>query len=520
MRCYSFKKNPIFVASFSLATLLSSAHPTQAATEFYVHLGLFETSAQAKTHWEDAKKKYPQLLESLSYIEKPVSLTIENKQFYRAQGGSLADNLSATDICRDITDAGDDCYVVEAASTLMPSTQSTQEEKKQDIAPLPTATSNTPIQRSEVLDQWAHQNLPQSNMSTSVTPQASQRTPHAQSNIDVLFEDAKQSTPTPPAPIPSQTLTPAPEKSSSWWDSFLNLFSSDEDSEAKDTPASPETSLPPQSNMTPDKPAPFSNASSAAGAGRTPHIEIAEAIPVPLSTKEETKIVPTLKPQETTHNFALSSNIEDPENIWAEIGAFSSPDTALQFWQNTGGQIIDLPKDLRIRTIQPLQNTHRKQNIFLRVGPFVHIDAVRNLCGLIDKDKARCRAVKELETSTIIRAKLRSASNLSNQPFLKVDTTSENWQSISNKPSLTKGSWIQLGAFPTPMQAQQLWDKIQKQHSSLFSGVTQDITLPDSSNLQAAKYRLRAGAFGSTLQAITVCEELRRHKTNCAVVPE
>ena len=250
------------------------------------------------------------------------------------------------------------------------------------------------------------------------------------------------------------------------------------------------------------------------------NVEIAEAIRVPLSTMSQPTIRPIERKVDTAAAYGLPSEQLKSATLWAEIGSFTQQQAALSYWQTLRLRDNTLPAGLRVRVTQPFQRSYDHKTMSLRVGPFVTLDAVRRLCGHTQGDNLHCNVVKDLGDSVAMTNEPRKRYDASQRRNERAYPTTDGWHPFgANAAQKQRSVWLQLGVFPNPMLAQESWNRIKGAHGTVLSGVSEQIVSPEYSSARGARFRLRAGPFGSDLQAITVCEELRRSGTSCIVAP-
>lgn len=93
----------------------ASLSEAQAATTYLVQLGSFGSEKQASDHWQQVKKRFPDLLGALSYQPKTVKMPPDNVTYVRTQAGPLPSRADAEAVCDDLQVTGLECYVVETA---------------------------------------------------------------------------------------------------------------------------------------------------------------------------------------------------------------------------------------------------------------------------------------------------------------------------------------------------------------------------------------------------------------------
>lgn len=100
---------------------------------------------------------------------------------------------------------------------------------------------------------------------------------------------------------------------------------------------------------------------------------------------------------------------EGQKAFWAQIGPFASNEEALAYWAAYRGNHPDFPV-VRVRLTAPYQQQVRGvSQVWLRVGPVMHVGFVSNLCAGVtaqqeeEETKLRCGTVRDLGMSSPVQ---------------------------------------------------------------------------------------------------------------------
>jgi hypothetical protein len=254
-----------------------------------------------------------------------------------------------------------------------------------------------------------------------------------------------------------------------------------------------------------------------------------EAIPVPLSNN-----APTTNPYLERGNRLLGAHPNDSARInsfWADIGYFKNEVAAAQYVRTLKSRDPLLPSNLRIRITRPYGVITGREQLSLRMGPFVTTRPILRLCGLTRSENLRCRAVKDFGGSIrgVDRYSLRRNYNETrgftrgyshSQGYNNRSTNSLNAQysNIKAGNNLSNNShFVQLGSFLSPDAANAKWQQLKSRHGYIMQNVNNDVVLPASGSSASRLFRLRAGPFADGNAAYNFCSQLKSSGTLCVV---
>lgn len=105
---------------FLISLALAGPALAQNDSVYMLQLGSFQSEQEAEAHWGTIKGKYPNVLSNIAAQVRSVSLPPDNLTVYRTQAGPLISRDTAERLCAQLTQTGDECFVVETAMVAMP----------------------------------------------------------------------------------------------------------------------------------------------------------------------------------------------------------------------------------------------------------------------------------------------------------------------------------------------------------------------------------------------------------------
>jgi hypothetical protein len=248
-------------------------------------------------------------------------------------------------------------------------------------------------------------------------------------------------------------------------------------------------------------------------------VEEAKRVPISEQKKPKKKPAPVISPvvaQSAPTNVPV---VRSPSNsilnktLWAHIGQFDTPQSALKFWENYRKIYPDFPV-VRVRvTTSYVAQQSGTQQFSLRIGPFSNQKFIDTLC---ESNQVRsiyldCRTVNDMGVSA------NQHMDRSEQPGVyragRYGSTGTGIQALA-------GFWVQLGAFPTMRMAEEHWKELKKEYETVLSSMQAQVSTPPLGSQSQQVYRLRAGPFVSQSAAEETCTRLLKEKGSCLVVAE
>jgi hypothetical protein len=248
------------------------------------------------------------------------------------------------------------------------------------------------------------------------------------------------------------------------------------------------------------------------------NVEVAEAIPVPLSEDEPLQI------PESQAEVKLFSGMRAPgwgakpssnllqQTFWANIHAFPSRQHAMRFWEALRSRLPEDANGLRARITTPYTGYQSDQRVSLQLGPFRSLDNLNRLCDFARQGSLRCEPRKTM-----------GASATAAQPRYRASNRWSNTRRVASRPSVPNAVsgayWVQIGSFASEGRASRRWQDIQQQFTEL-DGMQPFISQPRLSSSANPVYRLRTGPFATRYAAQYTCDQLRMGGQTCLVVRE
>ena len=272
---------------------------------------------------------------------------------------------------------------------------------------------------------------------------------------------------------------------------------------------------PPVTQVAAAAPAPYPS-----GPGK---VDVAEAIRVPVSEDRDGGGLgtdgPEVSPLTVARTKGFPSSNPQISQYWAEMSYFPDKQHALTFWEDFRRSHDGIPP-VRVRVTEPYVDYGRSGRAALRVGPFEGLDIIEEMCYAAedvwdeydydDFDDGRCVAVSDFGASGPANMPRERSSFLGKLADMFAGRTSGN----QDGPTY----WVQLGAFPSPQEADQSWDAIQHQHEDLLGDMDRAIATPAMSSAQEPNFRLRTGPFERSISAHNVCSRLKNRGVPCLVI--
>lgn len=560
------------VSSFLFTT--SVACSAIAAPVFLVQLGSFTSKEQSAEHWQKLQSELGSELQELDFQVSEVSLPPSGKSVYRLQAGPLLSRLDALSLCSKFDEVRQDCFVVESA-TFTP-------EARNYAANTPSIPSTLPASLPEVVDDVNLEDLEldepvveevQEEIAAITREEYEEIAPKAdevsgQSGTISLLEEDDDSTPLPwetaaeaapqkvemaqmeqPAPVAAPAIPPAavkpplkrpdvmplPSRTTSYTAPRVEQVAPTRvrpseaprpltvpQEVAANAPrpvvrstnqfATPKAATRPMRSETINAPSPI-KADTSGG-----KVEVAEAIPVPLSDDVETTTAAPVEPSFIGRRAqgwgASPSKSFMQKTVWAKVQYFAHSRAAQQFWMDLRKQYPNMTNKLRARITKPLQQRNHVQRVSLQFGPFLTTKDLQTMCGVIKDPNLKCFAQRDLGP-TIEPKTSRYTSN--QKPRYK----SSRDYALRGRPQ-QKGTqyWVQLGTYSSKAAAFKAWNQAKIHYTYSLENKLPHVEQPMQSSSPRPVYRLRTGPFAVRYGAQQLCDTLIRGRRECVVVSD
>ena len=248
-------------------------------------------------------------------------------------------------------------------------------------------------------------------------------------------------------------------------------------------------------------------------------VEVAEAIPVPLSEAPQAIVSPENEEYVFLGRRARAWGASPSRNfaqktVWAKIQYFASKRAAMEFWNQLRAQYPQTTYQLRARITKPYTRHEATEKVSLQLGPFLKSSDVGVVCNLVKESPVTCGLARDM-----------GSDSAANTPRYRPDdrgyATMRN-NATSQSPRAARGTnyWVQLGAYPTKAAAYQAWNRLKAKHPYSLESRVANVTRPLHSSSTRATYRLRTGPFSIRAGAEQLCQGIKNGQSGCVVVSE
>ncbi len=245
------------------------------------------------------------------------------------------------------------------------------------------------------------------------------------------------------------------------------------------------------------------------------HVEVAEAIQVPLAEEE-----PELSSKKPifgvfTGPKALGWGATPSQNfiqktLWAQLSHFSSKKAAMSYWRQLQHKFPTATKNMRVRITQPYQRRLVTNKVSLQIGPVLTMTDLRKICELATNQNLVCLPRRDFGNST-------TAKVARYRPVERAYDARR--AALTSKPNMRTGYWVQLGSYRDSNTAFATWRSLRARHSELAK-LQPHIARPKLSSSPTEIYRLRTGPYNTRYAAQYLCDSLKQQNTRCLVVAD
>lgn len=532
------RPSSLAMAGATLAIALSVTTMTaSAASTFLLQFGTHETESAARAQWDQLQSQYPDLLGNMSVRIAPVD------DEFRTQASGVINRDMAQQTCSRLTANKIECLVVETSmyaplqandDVLYAPLAAVEENisvemasnnreavniEEEALTPQPTVTAAEvapaqPVKEKslrETLLPWLGFGDEQDEAPQPVAaapaqepvqvaeiprPQRIESAAPMQTNERAAAVSLSRNLPTPIAQPAQAALQPgetrvvaerAPRPLQAPQNEVQQQFA---EAVSPQQPQMPETSSQPASSQA--------------------HVEVAEAIQVPLSFGDSAP-VPANKP---VGYGGFPSQPLTERALWVQMSHFTNKESAMNYWRQISAQNPEMMRLLRVRIVSPLRASGLKQTASLRMGPFTDRNEINRICGVAAQNKLRCTFVQEVGSSAAANT-VRTPGHIESHNLRQA--TSRTYSRSAGMPP-SGMFWVQLGAFASVADAQQRWDALKITHNDILGRMQPQISYPALSSSPTPVYHLRMGPFMSQSSAITNCNSLQTRQVGCVVV--
>jgi len=251
-------------------------------------------------------------------------------------------------------------------------------------------------------------------------------------------------------------------------------------------------------------------------------VEVAEAIPVPLSDITEAtraagfepKVKPNLpvfRGRKALGWRGTPSQSFLQRSLWVKLNYFETNAKATNYWNELRRKQPELTKKLRMRLTQPYSQRRNGKRVSMQLGPFIEYKDVQALCKVAGKPGLIC----EIQRDTGV-----SATKADRGAEDRPRTTSRRAVAQQKRRNIRNARtqfWAQMGSYRNRGDAMKVWGELKARHTEL-RGKAPHLAHPAQSSSRRTVYRLRTGPFATRNAAQTLCSDLNSDATPCIVV--
>lgn len=275
-------------------------------------------------------------------------------------------------------------------------------------------------------------------------------------------------------------------------------------------------------------------------------VEVAQAIPVPLSVDEDynkktvintfTEEKNTTKPSDkidpvsdtiTTKNLS-TVEFASGSAVWLDISSFESESAANKFWSDVRSKYSSLTAGMRVRIKKSLQSS----SVQLSFGPFSSRDDANSFCSkaVITLNSAlTCNFqgsnfsvsdnVQEVparyEHSNAYEERRKELLNSYSKQSKVSKQNSVDYLTIVSHEDGNRNFWAQIVIADSKSEAENRIKEIQSANSDILDGISSSVS---SSPMRKTKYNARLGPLPTEQAAKELCDTLQQRGIDCLVI--
>lgn len=557
-------------------TIMSVSAPAYANNLFLLQLGVFSSEDAASSQFSQVMETNDKLLDGKRYISKQSRPMSGGDVTWRSLVGPYDNRKLASRACAELKDNGQDCFVVETAAIDIDEVDAGKEvAAKQDASaetPADDASSNESVpdeasskKTTDSAWDWLSGDSDEETVSNenADSNKAEKSSSASNSNININTHSVYTEAEAEPAPAVEIGLA----------DSIASLFGGSEDSKEETVSDNEDKATESASNI--------SEATETAEAEeakeqtieptatRSGEVEIAEAIPVPLTEPEDVPVTQSapaeLAPIEKTEEVEATQAPEpaaEPEEFASKAETKVEPViSAIPPEQNPEPIREAAPRRIPLSEYQRETSTSRMLQVSVFENDRLAFQCLNNLQGTIPAaSMLRSRIIKSTSGQAVVRlgpvndAELETAICTSavecgeqiqcriiserdmRQPRRSRDSAGllptrdsrnpyapmpRNLSPIpTSKPTASAASpvWVQLGTSNSENDARSKFETLQRIYPDLLKDYKPVINTPENQSFGGRVYRLRVGSFDSRQKAQSLCSALSSHGVGCLVL--
>lgn len=484
-----------------LSVVLSFSTQAYAQSVFLVQLGSYPNEQEANETWGALKKAHQPILGDLFHQNSAISLPPSGAKVYRLQAGPFITREDATSACNNLSQKGEDCFIVESAT----------------FAPKEPATTKVAV--DEAVEKEAVK-------VAAATPALS------------LAKAAE-------APKPALAAIATEEKSESLFDSFISTFSSDEEEKIVASPSKTEVlkkvavanaelpaSLPdaPKAPVVEAKSAMAEEAPSAALPwGKKPNKKLS-AIVKPATLQEapkpelqkvvEPKVVEpvvTKNPAEAPKETIVASAL--PEKL--PFGRVGDPYSPIAAPTSARKEVFAPPTALSTPVLPTPQMTpipaSEPKNISVPAKEEV-VERRLTQNDIIAPTDSRVEVDEAIQVPLSERTTVQAAPTTDTYVKPEIALSGKESTALRASPSrnlLQHAQWVQLSYFRNEQAALNQWQLIRRKLPVLSQKLRVRVTAPYVKHSLSKRVSLQVGPFATAEDVTKVCAAIATENITC-----
>jgi hypothetical protein len=580
-------------------TVMGVASPAYASNVFLLQLGLFSSKEAADEQFKKIMDTHGKVLDNKRYISKQGSSISGGESAWRVLVGPYENRKLASRACSKLKTTGEDCFVVETAAINMDDVESGTALKAKEEAPADTLEVSTSSESSEAVESVSTKE-PSSDSSWDWFSRSDAKEADGET-VDVEAEVKSEVEVAPSASDDSgrinintrsvyanQNAAPKDSGGDDLIKSISSLFDSGSSDDATaenesekapdegnsveseaEKPEIAETSQEAKSSANEPEKAP-----EIATKKRTGEVEIAEAIPVPLTEEKDvpiTKSAPIDGEKSLDESVTKSGWFSREEKSANAMVNEPTPPTPPS--ENPSAPIRSAPKQIPLAEYQQATSSTRMLQIsvfdndrlafqclsmlqkqlpasvmlrsriikstggqaVLRLGPVNDPDLESEVCNVSAQcgEALQCSTVTEHESRKSRRiAPLKPLNKTQERHGFKMPESNNSYVSDAPMPrnlspreatpmsnAISPSSvWVQLGTSNSESDARSKFETLKSLHPDVLGDFAPVINTPENQLFGKTVYRLRIGSFEDRSKAQSICAKLSSRGVGCLVL--
>lgn len=242
--------------------------------------------------------------------------------------------------------------------------------------------------------------------------------------------------------------------------------------------------------------------------------------PQPVQRVAPPKPVQAAAPEPVVQQEQAAEPAAAAEQGWLSVSAFEDEEGATALWQDARAASPSQAAGLRVRIVKPLMNRGGRPVVKLSVGPFPAETDALNFCATAIKPvngALNCRfETSEPPASAQMRAPRYEHSNLyeARRRMLLNNRAARRAERYVPHAVAEKQYWAQVVTAATQVDALRQWERLRAAHPNLLDGLRSSVS---ASLAGRAKYSVRIGPIGNRAEAVSLCDSLKEQGVSCSI---